>query len=216
MASGKLLGIYGASGFGREVWDLISQISSNDCEVVFIDDSPERAAIFPSRILTWESFLAAPIADKSVTIAIADGKIRKAVSDKVRAANIRCTHLAAQNAVVSTQATWGQGAILSAFTTITSNAVIGDHFHCNIYSYVAHDCRIGNYVTFGPSVHCNGNTIIHDFAYIGTGAILRQGTPQKPLLIGEGAVIGMGAIVTKDVPAHTTVVGNPAKPLVRD
>ncbi|MNN76015.1 2,3,4,5-tetrahydropyridine-2,6-dicarboxylate N-acetyltransferase [compost metagenome] len=54
---------------------------------------------------------------------------------------------------------------------------------------------------------------IEDHVYIGTGAIIKQGTPERPILIGKGAVIGMGAVVTKSVAAGSVVVGNPAKPL---
>ncbi|ESQ99725.1 hypothetical protein F753_08980 [Stutzerimonas chloritidismutans AW-1] len=54
-----------------------------------------------------------------------------------------------------------------------------------------------------------------DYAYIGTGAIIKQGRPGKPLRIGKGAVVGMGAVVTKDVADGAVVVGNPAKPLAR-
>ena len=43
---------------------------------------------------------------------------------------------------------------------------------------------------------------------IGAGAIILPG-----LTIGRGAIIGAGAVVTKDVPAMTTVVGNPARVL---
>ena len=53
--------------------------------------------------------------------------------------------------------------------------------------------------------------MIEDHAYIGTGAILRQGTPSVPLVIGRGAVIGMGAVVTKNVASGATVIGNPAR-----
>ncbi|MCH4272493.1 MAG: acetyltransferase, partial [Kerstersia gyiorum] len=107
----------------------------------------------------------------------------------------------------------GSGAILSPFTTITSNAKIGKFFHANIYSYVAHDCVIGDYVTFAPSVKCNGGVIIEDHAYIGTGAVIKQSMPNRPIVIGAGAIVGMGAVVTKSVPAGATVLGNPAKPL---
>ena len=89
----------------------------------------------------------------------------------------------------------------------------GRFFHLNIYSYVAHDCRIGDFVTFAPDVHCNGAVIIEDYAYIGTGAMIKQGTPDKPIVIGRAAVVGMGAVVTKSVAPFTTVVGNPAAPL---
>ncbi len=39
--------------------------------------------------------------------------------------------------------------------------------------------------------------IFEDHAYIGTGAVIKQGTPDQPLVIGKGAVVGMGAVVTK-------------------
>ena len=97
--------------------------------------------------------------------------------------------------------------ILCPFTTITSNTKIGKGFHANIYSYVAHDCIIGDYVTFAPSVKCNGNVHIEEHAYIGTGAIIKQGTPEKPIVIGKGAVVGMGAVVTKSVKPGDVVFG---------
>ena len=69
----------------------------------------------------------------------------------------------------------GEGAILSPFVTLTSNIRIGRHFHANLYSYVEHDCMIGDYVTFAPCVKCNGNIVIEDHVYIGTGAVIKQG-----------------------------------------
>ena len=74
---------------------------------------------------------------------------------------------------------------------------------------------IGDFVTFAPGVKCNGNVVVEDHAYIGTGAMIKQGLPGQPLVIGRGAVVGMGAVVTKSVPAGATVVGNPARLLVK-
>src|SRR3546814_2777967 len=88
-----------------------------------------------------------------------------------------------------------EGALVSPYVTFTSNIKVGRCFHANLYSYVEHDCVIGDYVTFAPGVRCNGNIRIGDRAYIGSGAVIRQN-----LTIGADAVIGMGAVVTKDVP----------------
>lgn len=54
----------------------------------------------------------------------------------------------------------GEGAILSPFVHLTSNIRIAQHFHANIYSYVAHHCVIGDYVTFAPGVKCSGNVVV--------------------------------------------------------
>ena len=124
--------------------------------------------------------------------------------------------LQAANVVVYDSNRIGDGSILCAHSVVTSNATIGRHFHANLYSYVAHDCVIGDWVTFAPRVSCNGNVHIGDHAYIGTGAVLRPGLPRgKPLTIGNAAVVGMGAVVTKDIAVGVTVVGNPARPLER-
>ncbi|MBM3523643.1 MAG: acetyltransferase, partial [Alphaproteobacteria bacterium] len=52
---------------------------------------------------------------------------------------------------------------------------------------------------------------IEDHAYIGSNAVLLQGKPGAPLVIGRGAIVGMGAVVTRNVAPGTTVVGNPAR-----
>ncbi len=109
----------------------------------------------------------------------------------------------------------GPGALFCDYSLIGAAARIGRQFQCNVYSYVSHDCVIGDYVTFAPKVSCNGHVHIEDYAYIGTGAVLRQGSPDKPLVIGRGATVGMGAVVTKDVAAGITVIGAPARPMQR-
>jgi sugar O-acyltransferase (sialic acid O-acetyltransferase NeuD family) len=215
-----LYGVYGASGFGREViplareW-LMKQDVSLD-RLVFIDDGIETAKVMNGyRVLNYAEFLNEHATERYVNIAIANSNIREKIEIRLRLDHVLDWSLQAVNCVIMDEVQIGAGAILSPFVTLTSNICIGKYFHANIYSYVAHDCVIGDFVTLAPSVRCNGNVIIEDHAYIGTGAIIKQGTPQQPLIIGRGAVIGMGAVVTRSVPAGVTVVGNPAKPLIR-
>jgi sugar O-acyltransferase (sialic acid O-acetyltransferase NeuD family) len=214
----KVFGVYGVSGFGREVMPLARQALSAQLEsheLVFVDDSSLVGSVNGHRVLTFEQFLASPASEKAICIAIADSSIRERLARKCRASNVPFFAIKSPSAIVLDENVIGEGAILCSFANITSNARIGSHFHANIYSYVAHDCIIGDFVTFAPSVKCNGNVHIEDYAYIGTGAILKQGKPNEPLVIGRGAIVGMGSVVTRSVPPGVTVVGNPAREMVK-
>ena len=206
--------VFGASGFGKEIMPLVRN-SVGDSNVVFVDDNSSLPVLNGHSVLTYAEFLGAVAENKYITIAIADAAVREKLTERCRSDGIEIFSVTANNAIILDEVSIGEGAILCPFTTITSNVIIGKSFQANIYSYVAHDCVIGDYVTFAPGVKCNGNIIIEDYAYIGTGAIIKQGRPGKPLRIGRSAVVGMGAVVTKDVAEGAVVVGNPAKPLTR-
>jgi sugar O-acyltransferase (sialic acid O-acetyltransferase NeuD family) len=209
----NFVGVYGSSGFGREVMPLVKGTVSERTRCVFVDDS-DSGQCNGYDIVSFDQFTRFGD-DVQIAIAIADSGVRENLAEKCRAANIPFYPVIAPNLVMGDAIQLGEGAILCSFVHLTSNVVIGAQFHANIYSYVAHDCVIGDYVTFAPGVKCNGNVHIEDHAYVGTGAILKQGVPGKPLRIGKGAVVGMGAVVTKDVADGATVVGNPARVMER-
>lgn len=211
-------GLVGASGFGREVMPYIQPALSvlfpqMSTVIAYVETEPEADEVNGFPLISEKQFLTRDSTEKFFNIAIANSKVREEIADRMISHGAKPLSVKAPAAIDLGHNDIGVGAILCSFTHINPNASIGRFFHCNIYSYVAHDCRIGDFVTFAPNVHCNGNIHIDHHAYIGTGAVLRQGTPEQPLLIGEGAVVGMGAVVTKNVAPYTTVVGNPAKPL---
>jgi sugar O-acyltransferase (sialic acid O-acetyltransferase NeuD family) len=214
----KKYAIFGASGFGREVLPLVQQQLESVPEpwdLVFVDDNPVAQEQNSHRVLTYADWLTEPASSRHITLAIANSVVRENLVQRCETDNIKFIDVKASNVVILDDVRIGAGCILNPFVCLTSNIRIGKQFHANIYSYVAHDCIIGDYVTFAPGVKCNGNVMIEDHAYIGTGAVLKQGKPGSPLVIGHGAVIGMGAVVTKSVAAGVTVVGNPARPLSR-
>lgn len=210
--------VFGASGCGRGVLPLLrAQLAkeSSPWDLVFVDDNPPAAFLNGHRVLSYDQWLAEPATSRHISLAIANSTIREKLAARCFADGIRFVEVRAVNVIKLDDVCLGEGAILCPFVTLTSNIRIGKHFHANLYSYVEHDCVIGDFVTFAPGVHCNGNIHIEDHVYIGAGAVIKQGLPGRPLIIGRGAVVGMGAVVTKHVPAGVTVVGNPARPLVK-
>ncbi|MBJ8419823.1 acetyltransferase [Acinetobacter courvalinii] len=209
----EFIGVYGASGFGKEVMPLVRQKfpALNKEQFVFIDDGQAGGSLNGYSVLTYTDFISNSATQKAVTIAIANSMVREKLVARLNEDGVQHLAIQADNTVILDEVEIGEGSLLCPFTCLTSNIKIGKFFHANIYSYVAHDCVIGDYVTFAPGAKCNGNIHIEDHAYIGTGAVIKQGTPDKPLVIGKGAVVGMGAVVTKSVPAGVTVIGNPAR-----
>jgi len=210
--------IYGASGFGREVMPLarsaLAKNPSTVYQLVFVDDAAtDGSKVNGQEVVTYQQFLKIPAVQRHACIAIADGAVRARIAAQFVADDVASFAVVADSASFLDCNDIGEGAIFCSYTHVTSNARIGRHFHANIYSYVAHDCIVGDFVTLAPGAKINGNVVLEDGAYVGTGAIVKQGTPGKPTVIGKGAVIGMGAVVTKSIPAGTVVVGNPAKPM---
>ena len=119
----------------------------------------------------------------------------------------------------------GKNCNICAQTFIENDVIVGDNVTIKCGVQLWDGLRVGNNVFIGPNVtFCNdkhprsGNrgfkceeTIIEDDVSIGANATILPG-----ITLGKGAVIGAGAVVTKTVPAGIVVVGNPARPLIKE
>jgi sugar O-acyltransferase (sialic acid O-acetyltransferase NeuD family) len=213
----NLIGVFGAGGFGREVMPLVSgqvslsSLSEVPSRIVFVVDDPVCLdEVNGYQLMSFDDFCNESSRSKSIAISVGDSSSRKSIYKRVVESGISLLSVKASNTVQLHSVQIGDGSILCPFTTITSNVKIGKCFHANLYSYVAHDCIIGDFVTFAPGVKCNGNIVIEDDVYVGTGAIIKQGSMKRPMVIGKGSKIEAGAYVTKSVEPGVTVFGNPA------
>jgi sugar O-acyltransferase (sialic acid O-acetyltransferase NeuD family) len=210
----KIYAFYSAGGYARET--RAGMVASLDAageegsEVIFIDDALHGTTVHGARVISYEE--ARTIPGLKVNIAFADPMLRRKKFEQCLADGLGFFTSVHPTAIFGANSSIGEGSILSANTMVTADARIGKAFHCNIYSYVAHDCIVGDFVTFAPRVSLNGRIKVEDDVYVGSDATFLPGKADRFLTIGRGAVIGAGALVTRDVEPYTTVVGSPAKP----
>lgn len=222
IAGQQILAFYSAGGYAREnhlPFELAhASASANPFEIVFIEDDPSLAGtlIHGRRVVSYETAKdMRSERDLRMNVAFASPQLRRAKMEQALNDGFDFFDAIAPSACFGPNVAFGRGAIFSSNTIVTSDARIGIGFHCNIYSYVAHDCIVGDYVTFAPRVSLNGRIKVEDDVYVGSDATFLPGKADRFLTIGRGAVIGAGAAVTKDVEPGDVVVGNPAKPLRR-
>jgi len=126
----------------------------------------------------------------------------------------------------------GDNSKVGAFVEIQRDVLVGKNCKVSSHSFLCtgvtleDEVFIGHGVMFTNDMHpsavnADGSvqtaadwkllpTLVKRGASIGSNATILPG-----ITIGEGAIVGAGAVVTKDVPAHATVVGNPAR-LIED
>ena len=109
-------------------------------------------------------------------------------------------------AIVASSATIGAGSFLNAGCIVGAAAIVAEQVVINRGVGIGHHVEIAAFASLGPGVVVGGHVTIGTGAMIGAGAVLLP-----KVHIGAHAIVGAGAVVVADVPAHATVLGNPAR-----
>jgi sugar O-acyltransferase (sialic acid O-acetyltransferase NeuD family) len=177
-------------------------------EVVgFFDDDPAR---WGTRILGVP--VLGPIARLSDAgcrhgfIGIGDNRTRRTLAEKLDLEWITIVH---PFAWVHPEVPLGEGTIICAGAVVQPGAEIGSHVIVNTRSSVDHHSRVGDYAHLAVA-HLAGG------ASVGEGVFMALGSIVLPKIhVGAWATVGAGAVATQDVAPEATVVGIPARPLIR-
>lgn len=207
--------IYGAGGFGREVAWLIRSVMDNDKEfegVCFIDDDDKICGTLLNDIEVLSLVQAKEkYSGACVVSGIGIPKIREATMQKAYAAGFDFGTLIHPGVEMSKWVEIGEGTVICAGNILTTNIKLGKHVQINLDCTIGHDVIMEDYATLAPGVHVSGYVHLGKRVYLGTGAVVINGTQNNPMVIGDDAVIGAGACVTQSIPSGQTWTGIPAK-----
>jgi sugar O-acyltransferase (sialic acid O-acetyltransferase NeuD family) len=198
--------ILGTGAFAEEVADLVS--ASDEYELSGFVENLERSRCQRGLLglpVHWIDDVAA-LTDTHEGICAIGTTARRGFVDQAAALGLRFASLRHPSAVIAPSAELAPGTIAGAAVVVGAHTRVGAHTILNRGVLVGHHTRVGECVTISPGANVAGRVTVQDRAYIGMGAIVLE-----DLTIEAGSLVGAGSVVTRDVPAHTQVLGAPAR-----
>ena len=207
--------IYGAGGLGREMLGLVCAMDPQRSKwnfLGFIDDGkPAGTPVSDAVVLGGMSWFSSVAGSVAVVMGLADPEAKGAVYAKLsQNPMIEFPVLVHPLAYVEPSATLAPGVIVSPFCFVALSASLGICSFLNAASQVGHDSVVGDFCSVMPSVNISGNVTIGPRTLVGAGAKILQG-----LKIGSDATVGIGSVVLNDVPDACTVLGYPARVIMK-
>ena len=203
--------ILGAGGHGKVVADA-AMATGAWREIAFLDDRVATiGSVLDLMVLGEIDSLSSFTARFShAVVAVGDARGRLRLIAELARTGYAVAVIVHPRATISPSAKLAAGSVVMAGAVVNPDVMAGSGVIINTGACVDHDCRLGDGVHICPGANLAGNVIVHDLSWIGIGACVKSG-----LTIGHDVMVGAGATVTEDVGDGLTVVGTPARPMVR-
>lgn len=206
----KTVTIIGAGGQGKVVLDILKL---NGYEVIgFIDDDNKKIGqkINDIKVIGNTSDLMKNRFSENVVVALGDNSARKKTFELCTKSGFNMINAIHPSSVICDNVILGKGVVIMAGAVINTNAKIGNNIIINTRSSIDHDCVLENHCQVQPGATLAGTVTVKESATVGSGATI---IPNK--IIGKNSVVGAGAVVVKDVIDNITVIGVPAKEMMK-
>lgn len=213
MTSGlKKIYIFGASGFGKEVLDVLVDINTakETYEILgFIDDNKEShgKTLNGVKICGGADFLKneAKSCEIYAVVAVGDSIIRERIVKNIEE-YVNFENIIHPEAKVSKFAKMGKGNILTRGVNVMPNVTIGDFCVFNMNTNIGHDAVVSDFVSAMSHCDITGNVKIGKSVYLGSSVCIHPS-----VTIGESAQLGIGAVVISNIKENSVAMGNPAR-----
>jgi len=201
--------VWGTRGMARDTLGWMSHAGLYERVIGLISSDREEigSEVAGLPVLGDEDYLASR-PELSVVLALGSSPKRVAALRTLRRAGIRAVSVIHPSAVMGPRCTLGEGVIVAPGVVTGADVSIGEGVILNYNAVVGHDCEFGDGVFIGPGAAVAGTVRIGTGSHVGLGAAIVE-----KLTIGAHVMVGAGAVVIGDVPASTTVVGVPARPV---
>jgi len=205
-----ILGIYGAGGLGREVYEVAHTINCSSLswsEIIFIDDGDNIKDIRKIPIYTFKQasrrFSQEPF---EVCIAVGEPSVRQILYDKLVAEGIKIATLVHPEVSIPDSTMIGEGTIICKFVSITCDIRIGNNVYIHPMACIGHDSVIGDSSVISSFVDVAGDCIIGEKVFLAIGVVMKQG-----ISVGNKSIVGMSSVIHRDIPESVIAMGNPAR-----
>jgi sugar O-acyltransferase (sialic acid O-acetyltransferase NeuD family) len=206
----KNLIIIGARGYGREVYQLATELDNFGKEFIikgFLDDKADALdgyANYPKIISSVEAYV--PQEDDVFICALGDPMYKKIYSKIILDKGGEFISLVHPRASIGMNSTIGVGCIISSHAKISCDVKIGDFVSIQSFSDLGHDVKVGD------NCHLSAYTFLGGFVEVGSDVrILTRSSISPHKKVGDGAMVGAASFVVSNIKPETKVFGSPAK-----
>lgn len=205
----KPIAIIGYSGHAYVIVDIL--LSAGRLVTAYCDQEEKSANPYHLEYLGKESEVVHKLRKYDFFACVGHNGIREKIHTQLsQYLGINPINAIHPSAVISASVKMGDGVMIAANATLNPLVEIGQGVICNTSSSIDHECIIGDFTHIAPGAVLCGNVKIGRSSFIGANSVIKQG-----IQVGDNVIIGAGTVVVKDIPDGATVIGNPARSLVK-
>jgi sugar O-acyltransferase (sialic acid O-acetyltransferase NeuD family) len=204
----KPVAIIGYSGHAYVIIDIL--LSAGRLVTAYCDQEEKSVNPYHLDYLGKESDVVSTLRKYDFFACVGHNEVREKIHTQLSQYLGKPINAIHPSAVISASVKMGDGVMIAANATLNPLVEIGTGVICNTSTSIDHECVIGDFSHIAPGAVLCGNVTVGRGSFVGANSVIKQG-----IRIGENVIIGAGTVVVKDIPDGATVIGNPARSLVK-